>query len=174
MCSATSSQGSRLVRMVVSCTNKGGHIDAFLNNAKCHTFWRGLLSRPPNLKRSERQGLFVMPVNSLVVDSMSEQSENVTIAHFLWMSLSSCCWLSSIARVVVYTIIGSKFLLLSSSCTCTPLTYAYVAPTCTCSCIACMCMHKIMYFGNQSEQYIHIRDEVSQFIDQCSLKGNKY
>ena len=37
-----------------------------------------LLSRPPSLKQSQRQGLFfVMPVDSLVVDSMFEESKNV-------------------------------------------------------------------------------------------------
>ena len=49
---------------------------------------RGLLSRPPSLERNERQGLFfVMPIDSLVVDSTFEQSENIAIAV---VSSSSC------------------------------------------------------------------------------------
>ena len=62
--------------------DRGGHRDAF-SNKRCEApcDWRGLLSRPLNLERSERQGLFfVVPVDSLVVDSIFKQNENVTIA----------------------------------------------------------------------------------------------
>ena len=60
----------------------GGHRDAFLNKShKAPCILIGLLSRPPSLKRSERRGLFfVMPVDSLVVDSTFKQSENIAIA----------------------------------------------------------------------------------------------
>ena len=66
-------------------SNEGDHGDAFLNKQQevLHSSI-DLLSRPPSLKQSQRQGLFfVMPVNSLVVDSMFEQSKNVAIARFL-------------------------------------------------------------------------------------------
>ena len=52
---------------------------------------------------------FVVPVNYLGVDSTFEQSENIAITV---VSSSSCCWPAS--RGVVYVIIGSKFMLLSS------------------------------------------------------------
>ena len=43
----------------VVCTNKGGHRDAISNERhKAPRISRGLLSRPPTLERSERQGLF--------------------------------------------------------------------------------------------------------------------
>ena len=41
------------------------------------------------------------------VDSTFERSENVAPAHFLVVSLSSCCWLA--VRGVTYAILGSKF-----------------------------------------------------------------
>ena len=46
------------------CINAGGHGDAFLNKwHEAPRVSRGLLSRPPSLKRSDRQGLFfVMPI----------------------------------------------------------------------------------------------------------------
>ena len=74
------------------CTNKGGQRerDAF-SNKWCGVPYvlRGLLSRPLSLEQSERQGLFfVVPIDSLVVDSTFEQSKNVTIAV---VSSSSCC-----------------------------------------------------------------------------------
>ena len=85
------------------CTNKGGHRDAFLNIS------RGPLSRPPSLEQSERLGglFFVIPVNSLV-DSTFEQSENIALAYFLVVSLSSYCWPA--VRGVAYAILGSKFI----------------------------------------------------------------
>ena len=85
------------------CTNESGHRDAFVKEwceARAARFERPA----PSLERSERQGLFfVMPVNSLVVDSTFEQSENVAIVRFLVVSSSSCCWPA--VRGVAYTII---------------------------------------------------------------------
>ena len=49
----------------------------------------------------------MMPVSSLMVDSTFKESENVTIAYFLVVSLSTCYWPAS--RGVVYAIIDSKF-----------------------------------------------------------------
>ena len=61
---------------------------------------RGLLRRPPSLEQSERQGLFfVVPVDSLVVDSTFKQNENVAIAV-----------VSSRLRGAVYEIVSSKFM----------------------------------------------------------------
>ena len=50
------------------CTNKGGHRDTFLNKwGEVPRVLRGLLS---SLEQRERRGLFfVVPVDSLVVDS---------------------------------------------------------------------------------------------------------
>ena len=84
MRSATSSELRPTIGQ--KCTNKGGRRDAFSNKRrKVPHASRGLLSWPPSLERSERQGLFY---DSLVVDWTFEQSENVAIAV---MSLSSCC-----------------------------------------------------------------------------------
>ena len=56
-----------------------------------------------------RQGLFfVVPVDSLVVDSMFDQGKNVAIEV---VSLNRYCY--SILRGVVYAKIDSKFMLLS-------------------------------------------------------------
>ena len=95
------------------CTNKGGHRDAFLNKWRYALLVsRGPLSRPSILERNEKQGglFFVIPVNSLV-DSTFEPSENVTFAHSLVVSSSSCCWPA--VRGVAYAILGSVCLLLS-------------------------------------------------------------
>ena len=96
------------------CTNKGDHRNAFSNKQrKAPWVLRGLLSRPLSLEQRERQGLFfAIPVNSLAVDSVFEQSENVTIAHFFLVSSSSSyCWPA--VRGLAYTIIGSKLVALS-------------------------------------------------------------
>ena len=96
MHSATSLQGSGLVRTVGPCAQArvASHRDAFslqleraVQSAAC---FESPLSRPPSLERSERRGglFFVIPVNSLV-DSIFERSENVTFAHFLVVSSSS-------------------------------------------------------------------------------------
>ena len=88
-------------------------IDTFSNEGhKAPRVLRSLLSRPSSLKQGERVGHFVMPVNSLVVDSTLKQSKNITIPHFLVVSSSSYFWLE--VRGMAYTIIGSKFMLLSS------------------------------------------------------------
>ena len=59
-------------------TNKDGHRDAFLSsNERCKApcISKGLLSMPPSLKQSKRRDLFfVMPIDSLMVDSTFEQS----------------------------------------------------------------------------------------------------
>jgi hypothetical protein len=69
----------------IVCTNKGGYRYAF-SSKQCealHISW-GLL-HGPSLEQSERLGLFfIMPVNSLVVDSTFEQREDVAIAR-LWV-----------------------------------------------------------------------------------------
>ena len=71
------------------------------------------MPEPAVFKRSERRGLFfIMPVNSFV-DSTLEQSENVTIACFLVVSSSSCCWPA--VGDVAYARVGSKFIHLSSA-----------------------------------------------------------
>jgi hypothetical protein len=63
---------------------------------------------------TERQGLFfVITIDSVEVDSMSKQSENIAIAHSLVVS-SRCCCLPAV-RGVSYTIVGSKFIQLSSA-----------------------------------------------------------
>ena len=83
MHSATSSEGSQLVRIVLPCAQARVVIEIHskMNGVKCRAS-RGLLSRPPSLEQSKRQSLvFVTPVNSLEVNSMFEQSENVAIAH---------------------------------------------------------------------------------------------
>ena len=57
--SATSSEGSWLVRIVVPCAQKRvhGHRDAFLSEqCKAPRVSRGLLSRPPSLEQSNRRG----------------------------------------------------------------------------------------------------------------------
>ena len=97
------------------CTNKGDHRDAFSNSwHEMLCVSKDLLSRPLILERSERKGLFFfMPINN-PVDSTFEQSENVAVAPFLVVSLSSCCWPT--VRDVAYAIIGSRFVLLSSAC----------------------------------------------------------
>ena len=98
-------QNSRAV-----CTNKGGHRDAFSHEwREVLRILRGLLNRPPSLERRERRGglFFVIPVNS-PVDSTFEQSENIALAHFLVVSLSSCYWPA--VRGVAYAILGFKFI----------------------------------------------------------------
>ena len=81
MRSSTGSEGPRLVSAV--CTNSGGHRDAFLNEwHKAPRSSRDLLSRPPSLERSKRQGLFFV-----IAWCKIRQSENVDIAL---VSLSSC------------------------------------------------------------------------------------
>ena len=59
MCFATNSDGPRLVRIEVPCAQTGVTIGIHLNERrKAPRVSRGLLSRPPSLERSERQGLF--------------------------------------------------------------------------------------------------------------------
>ena len=81
-------QGSGLVRTVGLC----GHRDAFSNEwRKVPRISMRLTEQAPSLKQSERRGLFfIMLVNSLVVDSLFEQSKNIAITCFLVMSLISC------------------------------------------------------------------------------------
>ena len=86
------------------CTNKGGHRDAFLSKRckapqGCSAGHRAL---------SKTRG--IKPVNNLVVDSTFEQSKKVVIA-MVSLRCCCCCWPG-----VVYAIIGSKFMLLSSVC----------------------------------------------------------
>ena len=85
-------------------------------------YFEGVLwSRPPSLEQSKRWG--VIPVNS-PVDSMFEQSENITIAHFLVVTLSSCCWHAM--RGVACTILCSAFI-----CTCMHTCTSYNGQSCT-------------------------------------------
>ena len=108
---ATNAEVSCLVRVQCRVHKQG---DAFLSELP-HILGGLMLSRPPSLKWSEGQGLlFVMPANSLVVDSTFEQSENIAIAYFLVVSSSSCCW-PAVGVWLAYTIIGSKFVSLSST-----------------------------------------------------------
>ena len=99
MRSVTSSKGQ-------NCSaNKGDYRNVFSNKQR-KAPW---VFRPLNVEQRERRGLFfAIPVNSLAVDSVFEQSENVTIARFFLVNLSSCCW-----RGLAYTIIGSKLVALS-------------------------------------------------------------
>ena len=101
MHSATSLQGSGLVRTVGPCAQTRVAIEM-------HSRTSSPLSRLPSLEQSERRGglFFVIPVNSLI-DSTFERSENITLAHFLMVSSSSCCWPA--VRGVAYAILGSKF-----------------------------------------------------------------
>ena len=72
-------------QIVVSMsTDEGGHRGAFSNELReAPHISRGLLSRPLSLKPSQRHSLFfVMPVNSLVVDSTLEKSEKISITSF--------------------------------------------------------------------------------------------
>ena len=50
-----------------------------------------------------------------LVDSTLQQSENITLAHFLVVSSSSCCWPA--VRGVTYTILGRSLLSAHVHCT---------------------------------------------------------
>ena len=70
-----------MVRIAVPCA-VAIEIDAILNEGhEPPHISKGMLSRPPSLKRSERQSLFFVIAygHSLVVESMFKQSETIAI-----------------------------------------------------------------------------------------------
>ena len=83
MCSSTSSEGSRLVRIVVPCAQTRVAIETYsrANGAKRRAFREvcpaGHRAFEPRAKREARSVL----CHSLMVDSTFEQSENVAITR---------------------------------------------------------------------------------------------
>ena len=84
MHSPTSSEDSRLVKIVVPCaqtrlSGPRGHRDAFLSSSKRRKHRVFRQATEPQAKREAMSAL----CHGLIVDSTFEQSENVTIAHLL-------------------------------------------------------------------------------------------